>query len=254
MSDEKPKNSGQDAKDAKVARRPSIFKRLTGAATGTAEKPTATSGPLINETQTQSQPPAEAPPPAYNAAAADQRVEEEDVTAADEAEAANLTAAFENLDLTNAPVDPTVETCLAHLKLLAAIQWLKEDVGFTDGLWGLWDAHAGPIDPVLIARPTKDKDVKAERDGEVESAMRERYRDKNLQTLSRIREKRWAVFVARAVDRYETWWKRLASATRDQRLTQRRIEQSDPEYLSFPTDVEAVMVWTKDMLPPLGES
>lgn len=29
---------------------------------------------------------------------------------------------------------PDANTCLAHLKLLSALQTLKEDVGYTDGL------------------------------------------------------------------------------------------------------------------------
>lgn len=42
----------------------------------------------------------------------------------------------------NADVDtigdgPDANTCLAHLKLLSPLQALKEDVGYTDGLWGL---------------------------------------------------------------------------------------------------------------------
>jgi hypothetical protein len=45
----------------------------------------------------------------------------------------DITAAFANLKVTSLPRDPDSERCLAHLKLLAAFQNLKEDIGYTDG-------------------------------------------------------------------------------------------------------------------------
>jgi hypothetical protein len=52
----------------------------------------------------------------------------------------DITAAFAALNLTNEPLRlPTADTCLAHLKLLYAFRNLKDDIGYTDGLWGIND-------------------------------------------------------------------------------------------------------------------
>ena len=173
------------------------------------------------------------PPPSYNAEPAE-------------------TAAFHNLTLSNLPVDPSLETCLAHLRLMFAFQWMKEDIGFTDGLWGLWDNGAGPVDPILKGRPVKEKggqDI-----AEQEPSVEERIRDENLEKLSRVREKRWAVFVARAVDRYETWWKFLTKEMASRHLKEVDMNvPGSPQYDGFPTEVETVLQWTENMLPPLGK-
>jgi hypothetical protein len=208
------------------SKRPSIFARFSSRGSTNSSATNVAS----NET----------PPPAYN---------ETDATAAD---AANPTAAFENLKLHLLPSNPDVDTCLAHLKLLFAIQWMKEDVGFADGLWGLWDARAGPIDPILKGRPEKEKQEK--NDNEREPSLEDKLREKNLKALSQIREKRWALFVARAVDRYETWWKSLMAASGSRQLSESDMEiRGFPMFEGFPTDHwEAHMGWDEDMLPPLG--
>ncbi|KAK4129812.1 hypothetical protein N657DRAFT_640483 [Parathielavia appendiculata] len=189
--------------------------------------------------------PVDTPPPAYSARAPSDACYAHNAI---ENQAVSLTAAFEDLVLSDLPVDPSVDTCLAHLKLLFAIQWMKEDVGFADGLWGLWDAQAGPMDPVHRRRPEK---VKKEKD-EPEPSAEEKLREENLKTLSLIREKRWALFIARAVHRYETWWKSLMDV-----FPQRPLSEADMEipgfvmYEGFPTDRKAVFRWREDMLPPL---
>ncbi|KAL1837775.1 hypothetical protein VTJ49DRAFT_3411 [Mycothermus thermophilus] len=198
------------------------------------------------------------PPPAYEAAGPETH-EEEPI---------NLAEAFENLSLSNAPTDPTVDTCLAHLKLMFAFQWMKEDVGFTDGLWGLWDSRAGPIEPALKDRPRNRNKAGETSDDAVEGggdstaripSVEERLASQNLKTLSRIREKRWALFVARAVDRYEAWWKSLIRRfpAPHGTVTEYDIGQDklgSPRYLYFAVtyeDEDPVFPWTEDMLPPL---
>jgi hypothetical protein len=200
------------------------------------------------------------PPPAYTAEASGHS--QQAPPYATDAEAANLTAAFDNLRVSNWPVDPDVDTCLAHLKLLFAIQWLKEDVGFTDGLWGLWDASAGPIDADLKARPEKGskgpkESKKSEKEGlkdDAEPSVNEKSRNKNLAMLSQIREKRWALFVARAVDRYEAWWRHLKTLLPGRPLTEADMFiPGFSSYSGFPSNLDAVFHWSEDMLPPLGE-
>lgn len=206
---------------------------------------------------------ANAPPPAYNAMP-DQAPPGIDSphggipAAPANPEPVDLTAAFANLHLANLPGDPTVETALAHLKLLFAIQWMKEDVGFTDGLWGLWDARAGPVDPLVKGRPEKPAAKGAEGEKSEKGAWqpdpKDKLRDKNLENLSKIREKRWALFVARAASRYETWWKTLERVTTARPMTTGAMSVNDSEvYSHFPTRTAESFWVSEDMLPPLGE-
>lgn len=146
-----------------------------------------------------------------------------------EAEVANLTAAFSSLRLSTQR-DPDVDSCLAHLKLLFAIQTLKEEVGYTDGLWEIWDTRAGP-------KPDSE-----------EAGSSKKSEDYVKDVLSKLREKRWAVFLARAVDRYETWWMTLAG----ERLKEEDMKIKSEKYLEFP-DGGDDFPWTLDILPPLGE-
>lgn len=174
-----------------------------------------------------------APPPAYTAVRQDQ-APSADLPTADESEQVNLTAAFDNLKLTNSPGDPTPETCLAHLKLLFAFQSMKEEVGYTDGLFGLWDSLAGP------PQTLKSLD---------EKTPQEKAQNEQLANLSKVREKRWALFVARAVDRYEVWWKSMPAYPLTEGLT---ADKGAGYYSTFPTDASQAMLWDANMLPPLG--
>lgn len=137
------------------------------------------------------------------------------------------------------PRDPTPDTTLVHLKLLHALQEMKEDVGYTDGLWGIWDSRADNLAEELSPSAAPDADWPKLTDEE-----------KRRMAISRIREKRWAVFVARAVDRYESWWHGLSGPM----LSEADMESSgDPRYGGF-TAGEDVAGWEAHMLPPLGSS
>jgi hypothetical protein len=175
---------------------------------------------------------APAPPPAYSAVAPPEA--NPPATAEDPTEGVNINAAFEKLNLENPTPSyfPTSDACLAHLKLLFALQSMKEDVGYTDGLWGLWDSRAGPV-----SNYNPDRSIE------------ERLQDKQLQVLSQIREKRWALFVARAVERYEAWWGTFPS---------RPLSEGDmlapfsDAYIDFVKDGNPPWIeWTEEMLPPL---
>jgi hypothetical protein len=138
--------------------------------------------------------------------------------------AADLSSAFSSLQISDIPTAlPTPETCLAHLKLLHTIQALKEDIGYTDGLFGVWDAKAEMSE-------TRDE------------------------TLSKLREKRWALYIARAVERFETWWlKVLCPLDNSQRLECKSIDPNNVLFVQFPSKGSPIR-WTMDMLPPLGMS
>ncbi|KAH6628758.1 hypothetical protein F5144DRAFT_537475 [Chaetomium tenue] len=142
----------------------------------------------------------------------------------------NLSSAFEKLSLSKSPSDPSPETCLAQLKLLFAIQGMKEDVGYMDGLWGLWDSRAGPLDQSVQS---------------VEGKMQ----DQQLQILSQLREKRWALFVARAVERYRAWWRLFGG--RPLREDDMMVQNSTA-YVEFPGSAGSEGIeWREEMLPPL---
>jgi hypothetical protein len=135
-----------------------------------------------------------------------------------------LSAAFSNLTL---PVDllgfPTADQCLAHLKLLNSFHTLREDVEYTDGLFGIWDARCEVLEG-------KERD----------------------QALAKTREKRWALFIARAVERFEVWWlKFLCSLEPNKRLEGKEMTSSSFDYTLFMGKGKP-RKWTTAMLPPLG--
>lgn len=135
----------------------------------------------------------------------------------------NLTSAFASINISKGnPSFPDVARCLVHLKLLSAFHALKEDVGYTDGLFGLWDARCESVE-------NRDE------------------------TLAKMREKRWVLYVARAVERFEAWWLHVLCGQE----TAKRLEQSDmllsnPHYKKF-TIEGSRQLWTAESLPPLGE-
>lgn len=157
----------------------------------------------------------------------------------------DITAAFSSLNISPTPQDPTVETCLAHLKLLYAVQSLKEDVGYTDGLWDIWDTRAegadSDIDVELPSGHLPTSIATGEKDS-IEPSDLQKIR------LSKIREKRWALFVARAVDRYEAWWNVFPKTML--READMNNDELGGKYHTFVNET-AYLRWTEDMLPPL---
>lgn len=129
--------------------------------------------------------------------------------------------------------------CLVHLKLLHAIQNMKEDVGYTDGLFGIWDSLVTDSKGLAfdsIPLPAGTNTAKMTED------------DKRQVLLSKLREKRWAIFVARAVDRYETWWASQGGIM----LTEDDMSVADgSNYMRYPS-AKSQFVWKVSMLPPLG--
>jgi hypothetical protein len=139
-----------------------------------------------------------------------------------EAAVAELNSAFSHLRLSygDAPEFPEPDYCLAHLKLLAAFNALKREVGYSDGLFGIEDS---------TCEKTEDRTA----------------------ALASLKEKRWALFVARAVDRFQDWWlKVLVARENATRLTAKELE-AIKETNSFLKGAK-VQLWTTDMLPPLG--
>lgn len=140
-----------------------------------------------------------------------------------DAEEASLTTAFSTLNISASPsAFPEVDQCLAHLKLLYAFNNLKIEIGCTDGLFGIQDAWC------------------------------EKYAEKD-DALASIREKRWSLYVARAVERYQAWWEKvLCLREHANRLTCQDMINGSPDFVNF-TVGGTVQKWTMKMLPPLGK-
>ncbi|KAI1488442.1 hypothetical protein F5X96DRAFT_671707 [Biscogniauxia mediterranea] len=142
----------------------------------------------------------------------------------------DISAAFSSLKLPISVGDVTPDTCLAHLKLLFAFQTLKDDIGYTDGLWAIYDTR------VLTEQQGKARPFEKG----------QKLDDDTARELARLREKRWALYVARAVDRYQTWWKTFQANW----LTEEDMESDSAKYKTFPV-VSDPLKWTDRMLPPL---
>lgn len=106
----------------------------------------------------------------------------------------------------------TVPESVAHLKLISAIASLRDSVMKTDNLFGICDDDA---------RGFSDS-------------------RKQAQAAACIKEKRWAVYVARAVERFTTWWENAVPT----------LETTEISSLNTP---ETKIAWSIDMLPPFGE-
>ena len=147
---------------------------------------------------------------------------------------------------------PTVEATLAHLGLLEALYALKDEVAYTDGLFDIWDCRAHGTEESAAA----SQDIARKR----------------LESLAAIREKRWTLYVARAVRRYEFWWTDVLKVMDKERaidatsgrgllspLTTRKMagdyawfdQFTSPQKYDLGITNPTVWEWTPDMLPPL---
>lgn len=105
-----------------------------------------------------------------------------------------------------------IDECITHLKFLSATAKLRNFVRETDKLFGIHDSEAQNFsDP-----------------------------HKQAQAAVRIQEKRWAVYVTRAVDRFTTWWQTCLPSSNDNRISM------------WNHSSEARIAWTAHMMPPLG--
>ncbi|KAH7403060.1 hypothetical protein BKA64DRAFT_668255 [Cadophora sp. MPI-SDFR-AT-0126] len=132
-----------------------------------------------------------------------------------------LDASFSSLTIAqDAPAFPEADQCLAHLKLLSSFHALKEDVGYTDGIFGLYDAKC---------EMAKNRDA----------------------SLAKMREKRWALYIARAAERFQDWWlKVLCLMEPSSRLEGKDIATGAAHFTGF-TKAGRARQWTLEMLPPL---
>lgn len=133
----------------------------------------------------------------------------------------DLTPALGGLSLEETSLGtPSPDACLAHLRLLYAFQVLKNEIGYKNGIFDIWDERAVGGNP---------------------------------QVLAALREKRWALYVARAVDRYASWWQSFVpDMLLESDMIEPGVEGRDGRYAKFTSEAKPVR-WTDEMLPPLGK-
>ncbi|KAJ5834654.1 hypothetical protein N7447_000680 [Penicillium robsamsonii] len=118
---------------------------------------------------------------------------------------------------TSSSITVTPDQCVAHLKFLAVLADLRDTISSDDGLFNINDAEA------------------------------ERFPDSVNEARARIREKRWAVYTARAVDRYTEWWSIGLPRSRPM-ATINDLESVGYENI---INCDTMVAWSTDNLPPL---
>ncbi|KAI7216520.1 hypothetical protein KC333_g4776 [Hortaea werneckii] len=148
------------------------------------------------------------------------------------------TAGFSNLCLDNEDKEynfPTSNETIAHLKLLECFYRLRQTIGSTDGLFGI--SNSLVTGPGIDATETE-----------------------HLESLAKLAEKRWSIYVSRAVDRFDIW---IRNVLPDQQMANLDwMEEGRPQAVLYrpqpplnlfqdnvpPLDV--LMVWHAYMLNP----
>ncbi|PYH49122.1 uncharacterized protein BP01DRAFT_379505, partial [Aspergillus saccharolyticus JOP 1030-1] len=114
----------------------------------------------------------------------------------------------------------TADQCAVHLKLLAALADLRDSVASTRGIFDIQDP-----DPEIFQPDSQEAN----------------------EAWARVKEKRWAVYTTRAVDRYAAWWESCVPAS----LAPPTLSTlQTPSYESI-TTCDKPMQWSQDQLPPL---
>ena len=139
----------------------------------------------------------------------------------------DMTAGFSKLKLdaeTDKSKTPQVDQTIAHLKLLECFYRLRQKIGSSDGLFGLEDSLV--LDKGLATS------------------------DKTPENLAKLSEKRWAIYVSRAVDRFATW---AASILPDTEMITRieLVEVGSQGRLCDPSSKNAPLYFEKQNMPPV---
>jgi hypothetical protein len=113
---------------------------------------------------------------------------------------------------------PTPAECITHLKLLHAFAKLRHDIGNHENLYGirLDDEQAKGLKSHLGGSSTADSvpqfggpHEEATIRAEIESHVPAPSAEHDAGLAERVRDKRWSIFVTKAVARFEKWWDML---------------------------------------------
>jgi hypothetical protein len=124
----------------------------------------------------------------------------------------------EELNFQPSPLEiPTPAECIAHLKLLHAFAKLRHDIGNHDGLFGISMEKTETSEQHSSKHPLTNGSQQPggvhEQDAAraaVEAHAPETATNYDAALAERIRDKRWSVFVTKAVARFEKWWELMS--------------------------------------------
>ncbi|KAL2814542.1 hypothetical protein BDW59DRAFT_21011 [Aspergillus cavernicola] len=111
----------------------------------------------------------------------------------------------------------TYSECIVHLKFLAALSDLRDTVTSIPNLFDIPDPSAQEFDSYIN------------------------------EAWALVKEKRWTVYTAKAVERYSLWWNACVPASR-RRPTTSLIYSAEYDNISA---CNSSMIWARDELPPL---
>lgn len=113
---------------------------------------------------------------------------------------------------------PTPAECIAHLKLLHAFAKLRHEVGNHEGLYGIRLEDVDVKEQKSHAHGASTADSTPQFGGphdehtttaEAESHVPKSATIHDAGLAERVRDKKWSVFVTKAVARFEKWWNML---------------------------------------------
>lgn len=128
--------------------------------------------------------------------------------------------AIEDLNFQRSPLEiPTPAECIAHLKLIHALAKLRHDVGNYEGLYGIsmekmdiMTSNGQDGGPVLSSGLAQQPGGIHDENGATAAiAAHAPINTTNVDAAlaEQVRDKRWSIFVHKAVDRFEKWWETL---------------------------------------------
>lgn len=140
----------------------------------------------------------------------------------------DITAGFKNLKLDSIAIDgfPNVDESIAHLKLLECFYRLKQTIGSTDELFGIQNNIV--FDQVQTANCT----------------------EKQSELLAKLAEKRWAIYIARAVDRFGAWVDGIIPAAESMTM-ERLLDEGLKGTLCRPASSQQPLRLVSDTVPPV---
>ncbi|CAO2653351.1 Nn.00g027620.m01.CDS01 [Neocucurbitaria sp. VM-36] len=124
------------------------------------------------------------------------------------------------LNFKSSPLEiPTPAECITHLKLLHAFAKLRHDVGNHEGLFGIStekaskEAYASSQESEMLPPSGDQQPGGSHTQDPVRAAVKAHTAENTANTetthAERLRDKRWTIFVAKAVARFEAWWDSL---------------------------------------------
>ncbi|KAF2728649.1 hypothetical protein EJ04DRAFT_569363 [Polyplosphaeria fusca] len=189
-----------------------------------------------------------------------------------------INPSFDRLNFRPSPLElPTPAECITHLKLLHAFAKLRHEVGNREGVFGIdlglekfEDTKTGANSNEASTRRNQgEQPPGVHGQGPTAAYAGSGNEEQKMAALAeRVREKRWNVYVAKAVDRFHKWWASLPSTSaqfpvpittldfdnsenseRIHNFTLKGSGMEDDLLATFPP-LDVLMVWHTYMLNP----